>query len=149
MISAHCSTPYFWVLETEHKDDFDDLLSLFKEAEKKNWNLYADLSALSTPFRSPYVERILDNIPHEKLLFGSDYPIPLSELSYSKEKNFIAWLKSVQEISRTENPLDKNYLLLQNMGFNECIFYNASKLFATIRRKRTRLWRILRYKDSK
>jgi len=136
VILAHCATPYFWVLETTHKKDFEDLLTLFEEADKKKWNLYADLSALTTPFRSPYIEKILDNIPHERLLFGSDYPIPLSELSYSKEKNFISWLKSVQEIARMENPLDKNYLLIKNMGFNECIFYNASELFAEIKRKK-------------
>jgi len=136
VIAAHCATPYFWLLEIEHKEDFNELIKLFNETEKNNWKLYADLSALTTPLRSPYVEKIMDTIPQERLLFGSDYPIPLSELSYSKEKNFITWLKTVQEIARTENPLDKNYLLIKNMGFDDSVFTNAAKLFSEIDRKR-------------
>ena len=133
VIIAHCALPYFWFLDSDYQDDFNEFLKLFKDAEKNKWNLYADLSAICTPFRSPYIKKIKDHIPPERLFFGSDYPIPLSELSYNKNKNFFSWLKFVLKVASMENPLDKNYLLIKEMGFDEKIFTNASLLFTNIK----------------
>jgi predicted TIM-barrel fold metal-dependent hydrolase len=129
VIIAHCSLPYFWFLDADYKDDFEEFLKLFDDAERKGWNLYADLSAICTPLRSPYIDKIKNHVPPERLLFGSDYPIPLSELSYNKSTNFFSWLRFVLKVIFTKNPLDKNYLVIKEMGFDDCIFTNFHKLF--------------------
>jgi hypothetical protein len=135
VIVAHCAMPYFGEFDTAYLDDFEEFLKLFEEAEQKNWNLYADLSAICSPFRIKYVEKVkenVDKIPHEKLIFASDYPIPISELCYNKSTNFFAWLKYMMKVAFLSNQLDKNYKLIKGMGFDDCIFTNASKLFERV-----------------
>jgi len=135
VIIAHCAMPYWGLLDVDYQDDFKEFLKLFEEADKNNWNLYADLSAICSPFRIGYIEEILkksDTIPHQKLVFGSDYPIPLSELSYNKSVNFFSWLRFIFKVMLMKNPLDKNYLLIKEMGFDDCVFTNARELFSSI-----------------
>ncbi|MBN1348262.1 amidohydrolase family protein [candidate division KSB1 bacterium] len=133
VIIAHCALPYFWVFDTDYHDDYEDFLSLFDDAESHGWNLYADLSAFCTPSRAPYIDEIKRRIPANRLLFGSDYPVPLFELSYNKSKNFFSWLRFIIKIAFTKNPLDKNYKLIEGMKFDNSVFTNASRLFELIR----------------
>jgi len=133
VIIAHCSLPYFGMLDTEYFDDLDEYYKLVEEAEMKGWKLYSDLSALATPLRNSYIPDIRARTPHNKLLFGSDYPIPASELSYKKSKNIFKWLKLFFDAMSIKNPIDKNYKAIDKMGFNESVFSNASALFEQIR----------------
>jgi predicted TIM-barrel fold metal-dependent hydrolase len=133
VIIAHCALPYFWLLDVDYQDDLMEFLRLFDEAEKKKWNLYADLSALTGFFRLPYIKEEILRLPHERLLFGSDYPIPLSELSYNKHTRFISWLWFILKVIALKNPLDKNFLLVREMGFRDCVFENANRLFSLIK----------------
>lgn len=133
IIIAHCALPYFGFLDVDYQDDLADFYKLFNEAEQRNWKLYADLSAIAAPLRAPYIEIVKKTIPHEKLLFGSDYPIPASELSYTKSKNIFKWLKFFWNAIQIRNPLDKNYKIINNMGFDECIFTNSADLFSLIK----------------
>jgi len=135
VILAHCAMPYFGLLDVDYQDDFEEFLKLFEEAEKNNWNLYADLSAVCSPFRTRYIKIIkenLDKIPPSKLFFGSDYPVFLSELTYHKSTSFFSWLWFVLKVRLTKNPLDKNYLIIKGMEFDESIFSKAADLFANI-----------------
>ncbi len=84
VIIAHCALPYFGALDTKYQDDMEEFFKLFEESKTKPWKLYADLSALAAPLRNAYVPDILAKIPQDRLLFGSDYPIPPSEFSYKK-----------------------------------------------------------------
>lgn len=129
VIMAHCALPYFGPLDIDYKKEF---IGLFEAAAKHDWKLYADLSALCTPLRTPYIERIKKVVPAEQLIFGSDYPIPLSEISYNKNPNLAARFKYMKRVLFEKNPLDKNYLLIKEMGFADCIFTNAARLFAKI-----------------
>ena len=133
VIMAHCALPYFWLLDVEYQEHFDELLRLFEEAEEKDWNLYADVSAITGPLRLPYIKQIQEDVPQERLLFGSDYPIPLSELSYNKSTNFLSWLRFILKVIFMKNPLDKNYEIVRGMGFDETIFTNPAALFKGIR----------------
>ncbi|MCK4337884.1 MAG: amidohydrolase family protein, partial [Candidatus Aminicenantes bacterium] len=76
VILAHCGCSYFDLIQ----DDFvADVIELFKEQESQNkeWNLYADISALFSPFRNPKIlDDIFKNIPANKLIYGSDFPNP-------------------------------------------------------------------------
>ncbi len=132
VIIAHCALPYFGFLDTDYQDDLDDFYRLFQEAESHHWKLYADLSAVATPLRAPYLKKIAEQIPHERLLFGSDYPIPTSELSFTKSKNIVKWLKLFWQAIQIKNPLDKNFQLIKNMGLAEVVFTNPALLFSKI-----------------
>lgn len=134
LIIAHCALPYFWIFDTNYQQDFREFFDLIEQAERNEWKLYADISALATPLRAPYIKKILENIPSQRLLFGSDYPIPLSEFTYNRSQNFFSWLRFLWKIASLQNPLDKNYLLMKKMGFAEDIFFNAAKLFSDIKR---------------
>lgn len=134
VIMAHCALPYFYVFDfPSYYDDWYDFLKLVEEADQQGWNLYADLSAITGPFRLPLVDDIIKNVPAKRLLFGSDYPVPLSELSYHKRANICAWVKFMLKMISMKNPLDKNYKIIAGMGFDECVFTNAQQLFSSIR----------------
>lgn len=126
VIVAHCALPFIPPLEDS--SEYLELLSLMREAEKRGWKLYADLSAMYVPSRNGYVEDVKKNIPAARLLFGTDYPIPISEFSYSKPRHLWLWIKNFFEVLSTTNPLDKSYRLIQGMGFDEKVFYNASEV---------------------
>ncbi len=132
VIMAHCALPYFWFLDADYQDDFNEFLMLVEQADRKGWELYADVSAIATPLRAPYIDRVLKNVPPQRILFGSDYPIPLSEFTYNRSRNFWSWLRFLYKTMFVKNPLDKNYLVIRQMGFDETIFTNASKLFDQI-----------------
>lgn len=133
VISAHCSTPYFGKLDPDY---FDEFVNIMKESEKKGWKFYGDLSALATPFRIPYVKRIKEEVPMERLIFGSDYPIPISDFSYSKNKRDILEIIRQMLKARFINSLDKYYQILKNeMGFDPLVFTNFNKLMERIRRE--------------
>jgi predicted TIM-barrel fold metal-dependent hydrolase len=133
VIVAHCALPYFYLLDKpDYYDDWHDFLKLVQEAEKSGRNLYADLSAITGPLRLPFIDDIIKKLPAKRLLFGSDYPVPLSGLSYHKPINIWAWFKFLFKIISINNPLDKNYKILKGMGFNDQVFTNASKLFSSI-----------------
>ena len=135
VIVAHCALPYFWKFDSDYQDDFNDFLTLCDEAWENNWKLYADISAFGTPMRSPYIEKVKARVPPERLLFGSDYPVPLFSVSYHKSPNFLVWLWFVIKMIFMRNPLDKNYRILKAMQFDERVFYNAADLFAKIKRE--------------
>ena len=106
----------------------DEFYKLFELSKRNSWKLYADLSALTEPLRNAYIPDILARIPQDRLLFGSDYPIPPSEFSYKKGKNIIKWIRLTLKAFSIRNPLDKNYYLLKKMGFSPSVFTNASNL---------------------
>lgn len=132
VIIAHCATPYFGAIDEDYQDDFEEFLKLFQEADAKGWNLFADLSAICTPFRSPYAEKIQAEIPANRLLYASDYPVPISELVFGKNMHFFSWAFSSLKMMFMKNLLDKNYLLIKRMGFDDKVFTNASNLFKNI-----------------
>jgi predicted TIM-barrel fold metal-dependent hydrolase len=133
VIIPHCALPYFWFLDADYQDHYREFLKLMGEADKKGWNLYADVSAIATPLRAPYIAEIIDKVSPDRLLFGSDYPIPLSEFTYNRSNNIWTWLRFVAKTMFLRNSLDKNYLVIKKMGFDQQIFTNASRLFSQIK----------------
>lgn len=113
VIAAHCSTAYF----PGEKSYMPELTQLIDEAQKpeNKWNLYADISAMCSLFRISIIKEVLKTIPHERMVMGSDYPIPIDNLPpYIVETlNFKESLK----IFKIDNPIEKNYQQLLAMGF--------------------------------
>jgi len=134
IIFAHSSLPFEPTI-LNHDNAFLQFLSVMNDARNNNysdkWKAYADISALCL-LRSSYVPFLLNNIDSSRLIFGSDYPIPMIDLSYKKVPSVWDWIKHFWETLTAKNPLDKNYLLLEDMGFPPEVFTAADELFNTI-----------------
>jgi uncharacterized protein len=91
-------------------------------------NLYADLSATLAPLRARALRHLSQQTAiHDKILFGTDYPVPFS-VSYNTYD-----LKAEQrkEISQIENPFDRyTAAMLGYFPEESPIYQNHKKLLA-------------------
>jgi predicted TIM-barrel fold metal-dependent hydrolase len=132
VIAAHAALPLF-PPPLESDRPYRELVSLFQEAGQKGWELYADLSAITLGPRGSYIDDLKRDIPPDRLLFGSDYPIPMLDVSQEPGLSVGHWLKHFFQTIFIRDPLDKNFQLIKNMDFDERLFTNASRLFDRIR----------------
>jgi len=132
VIAAHCATNFY-----PGEESYLDVLSaLFEEAERKGWKLYADISAFCTLFRVSLVDDILRKIPHNKMILGSDYPIPVDTMPPYLVETLNA--QEYLEISAIGNPIEKNYRQLLAMGFPREAMTRASTILRIPPGKRAR-----------
>jgi hypothetical protein len=62
--------------------------------KKKDWKLYADISALFSPFRKRKILKdIFENIPAGRLIYGSDFPNPAKGRKESFLRVFLRFSK--------------------------------------------------------
>jgi predicted TIM-barrel fold metal-dependent hydrolase len=111
VIAAHCGTALFsW-----EKSYLDELSEMFDERERRGWNLYADISAMCILFRAPIIDAVLKKIPHDRMVLGSDYPIPVDRMP----PEFIETLtfQEYSKMGKIDNPIEKNYRQLLAMDF--------------------------------
>jgi predicted TIM-barrel fold metal-dependent hydrolase len=110
------------------QDDYlGDLAALMREAERNGrWHLFADVSAMCLPCRIGTVGRVLESIPGERMILGSDYPVPVSDMPLNVMKD-LAFGDYVALLA-TENPLDKNFRQLLAMGFPASIGTRAAQV---------------------
>jgi len=106
-------------------EEYFRLLEMLKEHD----NLYADISALLTPIRAKALAHLSqENDVHEKLLFGTDFPVPFTtilnsyDLSYkkrfqlAKESNpYDRYVKTILEYFNEKNPIYTNYEKVFNL----------------------------------
>jgi predicted TIM-barrel fold metal-dependent hydrolase len=123
VIAAHAALPLL-PPPFESEKPYEELVSLFKEAPS-SWQLYADVSAINLGPRGAYVDRLKLDIPPDRLIFGSDYPIPILDISQRPHLTIGNWLKHFFQTIFISNALDKNYALIENMDFDKRIFTNA------------------------
>lgn len=121
VIVAHVATPSFiWQDSAGHRALVDALLGKFAEAP-----LYADISALGAFGRTPWLRRLAARRElHRKLVFGSDYPIPvmlsrwLCPLDRATRRRIAAlpsWIEQAVQLQRAA-------------GFDEGVFHRAGEL---------------------
>ena len=121
VIVAHAATPSFiWQSRAGHDALVDALLGEFADAP-----LYADISALSALGRSPWLRRLaVRRELHRKLVWGSDFPIPVMLRSLSlriprAERHRIAaiasWIEQSMETARWA-------------GYDDCVFTQAANI---------------------
>ncbi|MBK7632751.1 MAG: hypothetical protein IPJ23_19105 [Ignavibacteriales bacterium] len=136
IIFAHCGLPYFAnrLLSFLEHSDFPEVQRYLKQNkdDEDSGKCYADVSALSTPFRLDYFDKIAD-LPPKYLLFGSDYPTPVFEIfanTEEKKKDLKAMLEGHLEraIVPQDNLLDVNYHQLRQAFPGHPLFTNFSKL---------------------
>ncbi|MFU8893926.1 MAG: amidohydrolase family protein [Luteolibacter sp.] len=109
VIAAHCASGSGFF----SRDYFDGLVSMMRQFP----NLYADSSALNTPFRSKALGRVLESNIADRVMHGSDYPVPVGA--------WYAWLRgridqtARREASAEANPIQRDYLLKRAAGFDD------------------------------
>lgn len=127
VIAAHMALSYDllkpWSVLSKNPKHFNEEYFKLLEMLKKHDNLYADISALLTPVRAKALRHLSEHKEvHEKLLFGTDYPVPFStvfnsyDLPYkkrfalAKEQNpFDRYTKAILEYFPEGHPIYTNY----------------------------------------
>jgi hypothetical protein len=140
IIFAHCGLPYiapsFLGKLAEHSDlnVVRDYLKKFPGTDGIKGKCFADVSACVTPFRKSYFGEI-SNLPPGSLLAGSDFPVPVFELSADLEENwedFKAIMAGHFEriVIPQDNLLDVNWRELRNAFPGHAMFANAAQLLS-------------------
>ena len=123
VIAAHASTRFF----PFERDHLRDLAAMMREAESNGrWQLFADVSAMCVWPRITVVPRVLEAIPGERMVLGSDYPIPVAEMPPILVRGLTP--AGHARIRAIANPIEKNYRQLLAMGFPEGVGTRAAKL---------------------
>jgi hypothetical protein len=120
VIAAHCATK---------SGLFDrEYFQIFAEMTRRHPNLYGDTSAFNVPIRGRHVRECLREPLVERMLHGSDYPVPVHG-HFAWAKGYVDW-HTFRQWERHPNILERDYQLKRAMGFPaECF---------------SRIWRILR-----
>ncbi len=100
----------------------EDLIQMFEVYP----NLYADNSALCSPNRARTLKHILPAKVQQRIIHGSDYPVPVSgfgpwgcgQLAFADH-----W-----QISKSNNILQRDYLLKKAIGFEPDTFTRMDQL---------------------
>jgi predicted TIM-barrel fold metal-dependent hydrolase len=139
IIFAHCGLHYFaggLVGRLLEHSDFRSVRRYLLEhpvAEASGGRCFADCSAFATPFREPFFGKVAE-LPEDSLLFGSDFPTPVFELSAGvKEawRDFKAVLRGdlARIIIPQDNLLDVNYRELRTAFPGHPMFTNFDRWF--------------------
>jgi hypothetical protein len=113
VIAAHCATKYFpW----EQYDGLYELGEMMRLAgtSKPDWELYADVSAMCSLSRAAVIDDVLQQIPEDRMLLGSDHPVPVDNMPSTVLRGASA--QEVAELWGMANPIDKNYAQIKAMG---------------------------------
>lgn len=124
VIVAHAATPATALGATgSHGALLEGLRGEFADAP-----LYADISAMTTWFKIPYLRRLARHPElHHKLLFGSDFPVPPALLRlrgdlgghYGRLAAMRAWPQQAA-------------LVYRHLGFNEIVFHRAALILPNV-----------------
>jgi predicted TIM-barrel fold metal-dependent hydrolase len=135
IIFAHVGLPYFFAhAEIFEHSDFPtvrEYLERTAQGKTAPGRCYADVSACATPFRRAYFEN-LAKLPRDLLLFGSDFPTPVFELSADLEEawdDFKAIMdgKLKQIVIPEDNLIDVNHRELHHFFPDHPMFTNFAR----------------------
>lgn len=119
VIAAHCATSSH-PFDADYSEKFLGMLKKFP-------NLYGDSSALNTPFRSKHYRRLIDSGLAERIIHGSDIPIPVSPFWVYGRK--LIDRQKYSEIKKIKNLLELDYQIKLALGFPERSFEALGNLF--------------------
>ena len=126
VIAAHCATPVFPLIEKNYLREF---YLFMKEANSGgSIRLWADTSALSLSTRTPMIPQIIETIPQDWLVHGSDFPIPIDGWCHLPLVTYDMTPEEYLRIVRTKNPLDRDVRIKRALGFQDSIIANANKV---------------------
>lgn len=118
VIAAHCGTNSL-MFDKNYLQHFVTLL-------KKYSNLYGDNSGMQTPFRSRHFATLLRQEIGERLVHGSDLPIPISG-QWARLRGLID-RDCATRAAAEPNPLERDIVLKRGMGFGDETFTRASRI---------------------
>lgn len=115
-----------WKNITGNPHDFDDDYFILLEKLKTQANLYADISAILVPMRARALRHLSEQKDvHEKILFGTDYPVPFTTTLNSYD---LSWATR-HKLSSIENPFDRyTSAILEYFPAGSPIYQNYRKL---------------------
>jgi predicted TIM-barrel fold metal-dependent hydrolase len=129
-VCAHMALSYeplkiFKALSKNPKNFNDEYFKLLNMLETHD-NLYADISALLTPVRAKVLKHLSKQvIIHDKLLFGTDFPVPFTTMINTHGLGF----KKAYNISKEKNPFDRYIkVMLEYFDEKNPVFTNYKKL---------------------
>ncbi len=128
VIAAHCAS----LGEKSGRTYLDDFLSLLRRYP----NLYGDISALTQVNRRHALPRLLDEGVMDRLLNGSDYPLPFFPLASPLYFMGRIGLSMAFRVQRIGNILDRDVATKRAMGVPESVFTRAEEVLKT----RLRAW---------
>lgn len=120
-IVAHVATPSFlWQSRRGHDALIDAMLGEFADAP-----LYADISALGAPGRTAWMRRLARREElHSKLLWGSDYPIPVFLPAF--------WTRTSganrRAIAAEPSWIERSLLIAKACGMSDEVFTQAASV---------------------
>ena len=118
-IAAHCGTGMM-LLDPDYLDVFAEMTERFP-------NLYGDnsaLAALNFRLRPSALRRLTNGALAERILHGSDLPVPSSGL-LPWAGGMLSW-RGYREAARVAVPLERDARLKQLLGFSEATFTRAA-----------------------
>jgi predicted TIM-barrel fold metal-dependent hydrolase len=98
----------------------------FVEMTREFPNLYGDTSAFNVPLRGRHARTCARSPLHERLLHGSDFPVPVFG-HWAWMRRFLYWT-DFRRCERIGNVLEKDYQLKRAMGFSEEHFTRVNQL---------------------
>jgi len=121
VIAAHIATTG----ENEGEDNYQRVLAMFD----KYPTLYADISSLTQVNKLGYLNKALVE-PHlaGRLIYGSDFPLVNTPLVKPYYFPLNLTLEQMREVSKVDNPVDRDVLLKQKLGVSTSTFSNSAKL---------------------
>lgn len=121
VIAAHCAT----------KSGLTDpeYFFAFREMTQRYSNLFGDNSAFNVPIRGRHVDECLLDPLADRLVHGSDYPVPVFG-HWAWMRGAIDW-KSFRRCEKETNILEKDYQLKIAMGFKSETFIRIWNLLRT------------------
>ncbi len=125
VIAAHCAAPVFPIDKNETKE-FGAFMRSANSGSKIQ--LWGDTSAFSLLTRIPILEEILDTVPPEWLVHGSDFPIPIEGWIHLPWVTHGVTLQEYERIKNTKNLLDRDVLIKKAHGFSDYILDNAEEV---------------------
>lgn len=117
VVAGHAGTSGFY----HRVEYFPNLLRLVEEFP----NLYADSSAMANPVRFTYLRRLLETPVVDRLVQGTDYPVPPAPVLWPRA---IGPLEALR-IQATANPFDRDCLGKAAAGFPVEQFYRGYEVF--------------------
>ncbi len=115
VIAAHCAT------QSGLKGP--DYFPLFADMLRRYPRLYGDISAFNVPIRGRVIPACLQAPIAERLVHGSDFPVPVSGL-WAWQRGFIDW-RTFRRWEKHHNPIERDLRLKRAMGFPPATFTRA------------------------
>jgi hypothetical protein len=127
VIAAHCATPVFPLID---RDRLAEFAVFIRDKNQGNSQpvLYADTSALSMASRIMITPRVLDLIPTQWLLHGSDFPVPADARAYLPY--LVPGISPTEywQMCRCEHRLDADVLIKRALGFPDSVLSRATEV---------------------